>query len=98
MKLDSWFIAGNAVFVGDDVYGAPEKKKISPKLGGIVSGHPGFLDGDSITTSSIQGMTIDGKIRTFSGSEYELGDPNPDYARMFPKPLERLKAAIPSVN
>jgi len=56
-------------------YMAPEARSL--KLGGNVYGHPGFIDGNPITTSSI--IEVSGRrVRTRS-RVYLLGTPSPDY-------------------
>ena len=90
MILKNWSL------VFRDPYCAPELQK--PALHGKVYGHRRFLDGSSITTSTVVGITEDGKIKTYSGSEYELGDVDPRYESMFPNAKDRLIKSAKELN
>jgi len=61
-------------------------------LHGIVFGHPKFENGTEITTSKIVG-TREGLILTYSGSEYQLEDVDPEYEKAFPNARQRLLKA-----
>lgn len=84
MKLENWSL----VIVGDvDPYTPPELVKL--RAYGKVYGHPNFKDGDYITTSSI--VRVDnGHLVTHFGSEYELGEVDPNYEKRFPNARERV--------
>jgi len=82
MILENWSL------VFKDPYQAPELQR--PALHGDVYGHPNFEDGSTVTTSTIVGITDDEKIITHSGSEYELGEVDPRYEKLFPKARDRV--------
>jgi len=88
MHIENWFVT-----VGNDVtpYTAPEM--MSKSLHGNVYGHPLFDDGEEITTSSIEGAQ-GGRVRTRSGSVYELGDPHPDYLKAYPDCKQKLLLSL----
>jgi hypothetical protein len=72
VQINEWSIVG-----APQPYRAPEIAEKSLK--GRVSGHPKFDDGQMVRTSFI--VSLDGgRVRTQSGSVYELGEPSPDYA------------------
>lgn len=49
-------------------------------LAGVVYGHPKFEDGEEIVTSYIVDLDVrKGRAKTYSGSEYVLGRPHPDW-------------------
>lgn len=79
-----------------DPYKAPEQM---PKvLQGIISDHPRFSnDGKVGHTSRIVGLTAEGKVRTSSGSEYELGEPSAEYEKQFPDAKQRFLESIEKV-
>ena len=56
-------------------------------------GHPAHADGKAITTSRLIGRK-DRLVVTRSGSEYELGEPDPAYESKFPNARERLLAGL----
>lgn len=56
----------------------------SRSLYGQVYNHPGFEDGEYVTTSSVVGKTKEDEVVTLSGSIYQLGQINPDYEQEFP--------------
>jgi hypothetical protein len=71
MKLECWSVKG----IGDR-YTPPELHV--QILTGKIYGHPDFEDGHKISTSAIAG--IQGRVvTTKSGSEYELGSPDPHF-------------------
>lgn len=71
MKLNNWKLVED-----QDPYQPPELRR--KRLSGEVFGHPRHDDGSRVVTSEVE--SIDGRVvRTFSGSEYTLGDPDPDY-------------------
>ena len=57
----------------------------SRKIVGNVYGHPKFENGDIITTSRIIEVINSHKIRTISGSIYELGEPDEKYLQVYPQ-------------
>jgi hypothetical protein len=66
-------------------------------LAGFVYGHPKFEDGEEIVTSYIVDLDVrNGRAKTYSGSEYVLGRPHPDWVKWlekndFKETLEDLK-------
>lgn len=65
-------------------------------LKGVVSGHPRLPDGAEIRSTSIQGRR-ETRIVTLSGSEYELGTPDPQYLRFFPNALSHVLEGLPEM-
>lgn len=84
LRLEEWYIAGNQ----RSPYDAPELW--IPCLCGRVYDHPLHEDGKELITSAVIGKTNDGKIRTRSGSLYELGKVREDYYNLYPNAMERL--------
>lgn len=63
------------------------------RLCGRVTGHPTKLDGDDVITSAVEYLdVVAGKARTRSGTEYELKDPEPEWAAVL------VAYAIPITN
>lgn len=87
MRIERWSIGVL------DPYTPPELQAKS--LSGEVYGHPRFDDGDKITTSAIVGVR-DGRIVTRSVSEYELGEPHPEYEAAYPNAKQRALLCRPS--
>jgi hypothetical protein len=50
------------------------------RLEGFVSGHPGHPDGTYIETSGI--LSVEGNRVSTRHSEYDLGDPDPNYKKL----------------
>ena len=50
-------------------------------LAGEVYGHPQFTDGEYVTSSKVLKVD-DGKVQTYTGSVYELGNKHPDFLEM----------------
>lgn len=57
----------------------PEDSLYYVALLGEGYGREGFKDGEHLHTSAIKEFTDDGKVVTYSGSVYELGNKNPGY-------------------
>ena len=57
----------------------PEDSQYYVALLGEGYGREGFKDGEHLHTSAIKEYTDDGKVVTYSGSVYELGEKNPGY-------------------
>lgn len=76
----------------NDAYGAPEC--CTMHLQGNVHGHPRFYSGKFVRTSAIIGKKC-GLVVTSSGSEYELGEPDPAYENQFPGARKRLLDSLP---
>lgn len=73
-KLENW----STVSVDNETnrYTPPEAKSVY--LNGEIYGNPRFTDGNRITTTRI--VKIDGNlVETYSGSKYELGEPDPKF-------------------
>ena len=60
---------------------------------GFLMGHPRHCDGKEVLTSRVV-RCQDNRIVTKSGSEYELGSPDPSYERSYPGALQRLFARL----
>ena len=82
MKLENW-----SVTYRGDLYTPPELQV--PILQGFVTGHPLHDDGKFITTSSIKGLTEDGKVQT-RNSVYELGTVDPKWDALYPNAKQRF--------
>jgi hypothetical protein len=64
-------------------------------LHGTVYGHPSrhFFDGDSITTSEVVSLRAEGDnaiVTTRTGTNYLLGQVDPDYERAYPNARQRV--------
>jgi len=72
VRIENW-----AVSYDDpaDIYTAPELK--SRHLIGKVYGHPGFPDGEEISTGTL--LSCSGRTASTRKTTYVLGNPNPDY-------------------
>jgi len=70
MRLENWSVTGS-----DDPYQPPECQ--TRRLRGEVFGHPKFVDGEHITTSSV--VSAGSGTVTTRNSVYMLGEPNPKY-------------------
>jgi hypothetical protein len=87
VKLENWRI-----------YEIPTLSGMVGVLGGRAYGHPKFEDGEEIMTSFIMDLNIPNKrAKTYSGSEYILGSPDPKWLEWleennFTEDLEDLKA------
>lgn len=84
-KLENW----SFTIKERDPYTPP--KASTPVLQGNVYGHPNPKnhDGKFIVTSRLMGKR-NGHVVTQSGSEYELGEVDPNYEKAFPNAKERL--------
>ncbi|MFH2028296.1 MAG: hypothetical protein ABIJ08_04120 [Nanoarchaeota archaeon] len=72
IKIDNWSV------VNTDFYKPPELRQANLQIQGNVYNHPRFSNGHRVITSII--TKAEGNwIQTYSGSEYILGDPNPNY-------------------
>jgi hypothetical protein len=86
-------------------YGSGEVNPYTPpelivtRLAGNVYNYPNpnrHPDGKFITTSAVMGKR-NGKVVTYSGSEYELLDVDPEYEKLFPNAKERLMNRLPNI-
>jgi hypothetical protein len=59
----------------------------------LVTGHPLHHDGKEVITSPLIARRTNCVV-TRSGSEYELGEPDPAYEALFPNALQRLLARL----
>lgn len=80
-RLERWSMVADG-----DPYRAPEDQRC--RLQGDVYGHPAFQDGQFVISSVIMGMDGD-YVRTQSGSNYMLGEVDPEYERLYPGAKER---------
>ena len=87
IRIEFWSV----ITTNANPYAAPEL--ISPRLQGRVYGHPRIKDGEYVSTSTIIGVK-NGLVLTRSGSEYQLGEVDPDYESAFPNAKERLLTDI----
>lgn len=79
MRLENWYITDNAA-----PWMAPEL--IRKFAHGNVYGHPNFNDGEHVHTSWLKEINIaNNYVLSASGSRYELGTPDPEYAAQFLK-------------
>jgi len=89
IRIENWSIVSDMANLS--MYTAPELRRY--RLHGRVHGHPDFRNGQSVVTSAIVD-SVDGKVRTESGSLYELGDPSLAYEAEFPGCKERVLKAL----
>lgn len=82
MRIENWSI----VYVSHNPYLPPECQ--TQCLQGNVYGHPDHFDGKRVTTSAAIGRK-DNCLITLAGSEYELGEPDPEYETLFPNAKQR---------
>lgn len=83
------YILENWSMVFTDPWAAPEMQ--IPQLHGKVYGHPKFDDGESITTSAIDGFDKESNaVVTRSGSKYCLGHVDSEYEEIYPDAYNRL--------
>lgn len=67
------------------------------RISGNVSNHPGFADGDFITTSTVVAVDPESEcVRTRSGTVYKLGNPATDYELVYPDAKARFFKAAPA--
>jgi len=90
MRIENWAI----LYREQDPYLAPELR--TNCVGGNVHDNPKFTNGTYIHTSSIEGKRGN-KIVTHSGSEYELGEPNPEYEKIYPDARNRVFNSLKEV-
>lgn len=86
-RLENWCVTPLAM----DPYTPPECQ--AHGLAGNVYGSSRFDDGDSITTSEIHSLRLDGDnviVSSRSGSQYLLGQVDPEYERQFPNAHKRV--------
>lgn len=88
MKLENWSIG----YYSHEATLAPELRRAA--LQGKVYGHPRFVDGENITTTAIKELIDEDKIKTTSGSIYELGKVDPQYEKEYPDARNRLIASF----
>ena len=83
LRLEQWSVVRKP-------YATPES---GGHLHGRAYGHPRFDDGEWVTTSPI--TAVEGGIATtLSGSQYELGEVDPQYEAAFPNARERLSCGL----
>ncbi len=91
MRLENWAKIANP----ESPFQAPEMW--IPQLTGDVYGHPRFEDGTGVTTSRIMGKR-DGKVITYSGLEYELGEVDAEYEKLYPDAFNRLMNTLDELD
>lgn len=79
IRLERW---STTTYPGSSPYDPPE---CTLSFHGLAYGHPRFAEGQEITTSPIRLVVTQGLfgtvVRTGSGSEYTLGEPDPAFVR-----------------
>jgi hypothetical protein len=84
-RLENWSV----ICLNVNPYMAPEGQE--KQLHGEVFDHPGFEDGEVISTSAIINYDADGKtVRTSSGSVYTLGKISEEYEALYPDASSRM--------
>ena len=86
IRLENWALLSDA-----DGFKAPEL--VLYRFRGKVYNHPRFNDGSGIVTTAIESYK-NGIFVTASGSEYTLGEVNPEYEALYPGALERIIKSI----
>jgi hypothetical protein len=72
--IENWFVTKSS----SNPYKAPELW--TWKLSGEVYGREGFKEGEKITTSALTALdAIARTAKTYSGTEYDLGEPDADW-------------------
>ena len=88
-RLENWCLVSI-----NSPYDAPET--IDLVLQGEVFNHPRFADGTQVHLSRIVGFKNE-VIKTYSGSEYTLGNVNEEYEKKFPNAKARLFETLSEV-
>jgi len=87
MKIDSWYLSVGSPRASQTQFNPPEAG--TPRMYGRVYGKQGFEDGSRVVLSPI--VKVDrGFVHTESGSIYEVGEPDPTYAQIYPQAKKRL--------
>jgi hypothetical protein len=86
IKLRYWALVGSR-----SPYDAPELNT-GVKLIGDCYGHFFHQDGTNIVTSTVL-RHVRGNVFATRNNEYELLEVDPEYEKLFPNALERMKAA-----
>lgn len=87
MKVERWCVVSRMD------YGFQPPDVPGKCLQGLVMGHRLYADGKAITTSRVVHRKGD-LVLTRSGSEYELGEPDPRYEAQYPNAKERLLESL----
>jgi hypothetical protein len=90
IKLEEWSV----VRLEND-YFSPEQNVL--RFAGHAYNHPKFDDGHPVITTCIVGYK-NGVFITRSGSQYELGVVDPDYEKVYPNALERVRESGSKLN
>ena len=90
ITLNNW-----AVIQFESEYTPPEM--IALHFKGNVFGHPKFKDGSPIITTEIVSYK-NNIFTTYSGSQYKLGEVDPEYEKIFPNALERILKSAENIN
>jgi hypothetical protein len=85
--LENWGVGE----INPSAYKAPEARTLV--LTGRVMGNPKFMAGEYITTSRLI-CSLDMDVVQTINSFYRLGDPDPEYERLFPHAKARLIEAL----
>jgi hypothetical protein len=83
VRLENWSI----VNLTNDPYKAPEQQKVG--LHGRVFGHDRHAEGAEVSTSSIVSV-LKPVVKTKSGTEYILGEIDPEFEKAFPNAAQRF--------
>jgi hypothetical protein len=87
MKIENWYL----IYTDNNGFIAPELKSVS--VCGDIFDSEKFSDGEFIRTSTIVKFNSDNfSVMTLSGSEYLLGKVDPQYEKIYPNAIERIKA------
>src|SRR5256885_164786 len=87
MKVERWCVVSRME------YGFQPPDVVGICLQGVVMGHRLYADGKAITTSRVVHRKGD-LVLTKSGSEYELGEPDPRCEAQYPNAKHRLLESL----
>lgn len=90
-RMDDWCITGADQFMVDPT--TPDSH-----LMGVATNHQVYADGTNVRSSQIQGKRGEHLV-TYTGSEYELGEPMPKYVTLYgPDPRARLMESLKEID
>lgn len=84
LRIEEWSI------VAVTPYAAPEE---GARIYGRAYGRPNTEDGTWVTTSVVR-CVKNGIVYVYSGKQYQLGEPSPEYEKQFPNAKERALASL----
>lgn len=87
IRLENWSVCVNQ----DNVYVAPENQV--KHLEGEVYGHPNFVDGQFIKTSSLTLLDIENNYARTKNTEYVLRQIDPEYQKFLDGQKENSSAS-----